>query len=312
VHGEDDAARVLEVLLGAVVEEDHRARLVELADDLREALRVLRVLNELEVGLERLLARLLDARLVHARAVEVAEELRVGLVLAFALGVLLQDLVEGLLVLFAHDREAAHPARLFGRDRVGLDPAVARVAEEVLAGAHLRVDRGHVHAGRALDDLALRSGLGHGARHRRRRRRREGRGGRAARGGEEERDREGGERRERALHGGRSRPFSRLAQAHVRLRRARTTDPPRSPAPRSSTYASFSGGRGVGIRRNAPFSGFRNAEGPKNAPFSAFWNAEGPRNAPFFVLRNVRERRNAHFFVSGMPENKEMRKYRDF
>ena len=155
LHAGDDLRGVLQVLLRAELEERRRAHAVEVRDCARQAGEVGDGVDPGHGRRERLDVRLLDRLLIHAGCIEIAEVLREGLVGRGLGHVALQDLLERRLVLLADGVEAA-PPRLVVGDGVGLDPAAARVLEEVVAGLHAAVDRrelhppGRLHGGGAL------------------------------------------------------------------------------------------------------------------------------------------------------------------
>src|SRR6266849_2483889 len=141
-----DPDHVLRVLDRAEDEEAARARVVHLAHQPGDLLRILQRVDGGEALPERLQGGGLGLLLVHAGGVEVADLLHVGIHgVALSGGVLLQDVPQEQLVALVHCVEAARPPRLVGRDGIGPHPAAAGVLVEVVARVGGRIHRALVH-----------------------------------------------------------------------------------------------------------------------------------------------------------------------
>ena len=140
LHGVRDVHRgILEVAERAEAEQRLDALRVPRVDERDDVFLRLQRVDLREVGLDRVVTGLLDARLIHRRGVEVADLLRVGARLGGFLRALLEDLLEEVQVALAH-LVADAPGRVLGRDRVGVEPAAVGVAVEVRARRGLLVE----------------------------------------------------------------------------------------------------------------------------------------------------------------------------
>src|SRR5208337_3747701 len=105
--------------------------------------------NALHHGLQRSGAFCLDARLVHAREVEIADLLLIGTTAGGVGGSLLQNIAQDHLVALMQLVEPS-PFRLVSRDRIVLQPVAAGVLVEVSARIDGLVHRVDVEAGDGL------------------------------------------------------------------------------------------------------------------------------------------------------------------
>jgi hypothetical protein len=157
-RGDDDVGVLRVGLRGHREEGIHRA--VELPEKRREVALRAQVRDQRQIGRHRRGAEPLHARLVHARAEEVAH------LLLLARAVLLpRELVEQppeeLLVL-ARELRVDVPARLVGRDRVRAHPAATGVGVEVGARIRRSIHRRRIEPGRVGERRERTGGGGRG------------------------------------------------------------------------------------------------------------------------------------------------------